>query len=145
MSWDIYIQDFPQTATRVSDIPNDFQPNALGKRTELIAKIHDVVPSADFSNPEWGIFEGDGYSIEFVMGSSEVCTGISLFVRGGGSPASLIAALLERLKLRGIDCQTSQFFDVEAAKASYGQWQQYRDRVIEKSQGNDDETKDESR
>jgi hypothetical protein len=125
MSWDIYIQDFPSTVEKAEKIPDDFQPNSLGKRADLIAQILDVVPSANFSNPEWGVFDGDGYSIEFSMGSSDTCASITLIVRGGGNPTPLIAALLDRTKLRGIDCQTSEFFDVEAARASFGSWQRY--------------------
>lgn len=133
MSWDILIQDFPAAATTVADIPDDFQPQPIGSRADLIAKIRDVVPSADFSNPEWGVFEGDGFSIEFQMGDEDVCGGISLMIRGGGSPTPLVAALLDRLQLRAIDCQSSEFFDVEAARESFGSWQRYRDQVFGKS------------
>ena len=144
MSWDIHIQDFPATAEKVADIPDDYQPSSLGKRADLIAQILDIVPSTDFSNPDWGVFEGDGYSIEFQMGSEEICRSITLLVRGGGSPTPLIAALLDRMKLRGIDCQTSEFFDVEAARASFGSWQRYRDQIVRERQEGQDGRKDES-
>jgi hypothetical protein len=140
MSWDIYIQDFPTTAKRVADIPDDFQPRALGQRGELIEKIREVIPSVDFSNPDWGVFDGGGFSIEFSMGSDEVCRSITLLVRGGGSPAPLIGALLDRLQLRGIDCQSSEFFDVEAARSSFGSWQRYRDQVIGGAVGKSDQS-----
>ncbi len=122
--------NFSATAQRVADIPEDFQPAPLGTRADLITRICDVVPSADFSNPEWGVFEGDEFSIEFQMGDEEICQSVMLLVRGGGSPAPLIGALLDRLKLRGIDCQTSEFFDIEAARASFGSWQRYRDQIL---------------
>jgi hypothetical protein len=140
MSWDIYIMNFPATAQRVADIPDDFQPKPLGKRADLIAQIRGVIPSADFSKPDWGVFEGEGFSIEFQMGDKEICQSVTLLVRGGGSPAPLIGALLDRLKVRGIDCQTSEFFHIEAARASFGSWQQYRDQII----GAKDENHDES-
>ena len=130
MSWDIYIQDFPATAKTVAEIPDDYQPSSAGSRADLISKIQEVVPSADFSNPDWGVFEGDGFSIEFQMGDAEHCRSITFLVRGGGSPAPLVAALLDRLQLRGIDCQTGEFFDVEAARASFGSWQRYRDQIL---------------
>ncbi len=130
MSWDIYIMRFPASALRVAEIPEDFQPVPLGKRADVIAQIREVVPTADFSNPEWGVFEGDGFSIEFQMGEEEVCQSVTLLVRGGGSPTPLIGALLDRLKVRGIDCQTSEFFDIEAARASFGSWQRYRDQIL---------------
>ena len=122
--------NFPATVEKVADIPDDFKPVPLGKRADLITQIFDVIPTADFSKPDWGIFDGDGYSVEFQMGSEETCKSITLLVRGGGSPTPLIAALLDRLKLRGIDCQTGEFFDVEAARASFGSWQRYRDQIV---------------
>ena len=121
---------FPATAQRVADIPEDFQPAPLGARADLIMQIREVLPEADFSNPEWGVFEGDGFSIEFQMGDEDFCQSIMLLVRGGGTPAPLIGALLDRLKVRGIDCQRSEFFDVEAARASFGSWQRYRDQIL---------------
>ena len=130
MSWDIYIMNFPATAQRVADIPKDFNPAALGKREDLIAQIREVVPQADFSQPNWGVFDGEGFSIEFSMGAEEICKSMTWLVRGGGNPTPLVGALLDRLKLRGIDCQTSEFFDVEAARVSFGSWQRYRDQII---------------
>ncbi len=130
MSWDIYIQDFPAAAKTVAEIPDDFQPRSLGPRADLIAQIREVIPSADFSKPDWGVFEGDGFSVEFQMGDEDVCSGMTLMVRGGGSPTPLVAALLDRLQLRAIDCQSSEFFDVEVAKASFGSWQRYRDQIV---------------
>lgn len=137
MSWDIYIQDFPAEAKTVAEIPDDFQPCSVGPRTDLISRIREIVPRADFTNPDWGVFEGDGFSIEFQMGEAEHCRSMTLLVRGGGNPAPLVAALLDRLQLRGIDCQTGEFFDLEAARASYDSWQRYRDQVIRKREGNE--------
>jgi hypothetical protein len=129
MSWDIYIQDFPATAKRVADIPSDFQARPLGRRSQLIAQIRDLVPSVNFSNPEWGVFEAEAFSIEFSMGADDICNSITLLVRGGGRPAPFIAGLLDRLRLRGIDSQTGEFFNMEAAKASFATWQQYRNQI----------------
>ena len=131
MSWDIYIQDFPTTAATVAEIPVDFQPHSLGKRSELIAKILDVIPSVDFSNYDCGTFHGGDYTIEFQMGLDEICKSIALFVRGNGNPILLIATLLECLNLRGIDSQTGEFFNAEEARTSFSSWQRYRDQVVE--------------
>jgi hypothetical protein len=140
MSWDIYIQDFPEAAKTVAEVPDDFQPRALGPRADLIEQIREVIPSADFSKPDWGIFEGDGFSIEFVMGDEDVCSVITLMIRGGGSPTPLVGALLDRLQLRAIDCQSGEFFDVDAARASFGSWQRYRDQVVGGRDGKRDQS-----
>ena len=132
MSWDIYIRQFPATIQKVADIPNDFKPVSLGNRADLIMQIRELIPHADFSRPDWGVFDGDGFSIEFHMGSEDACKSITFLVRGGGNPTPLVGALLDRLQVRGIDCQTGEFFDVEAARTSFGSWQRCRDQVLGK-------------
>ncbi len=96
----------------------------------MIARILEVLPDVDFSDPTWGMFERPGFSIEFNMGAEEICGSFMLHVRGGGDAMATVARLLQHLQLRGIDCQTGDFFSIEAAQNSFGQWQAYRDRVI---------------
>jgi len=130
VSWDIYIMNFPLSVKKVADIPDDLTRTPLGSRDDLIKQIQEALPGADFSDPTWGDFVQDGCSIEFNMGSDSICDSIMLHVREGGEPATIIAAVLDRLKLRAIDCQTGEFFDVEPAKASFNSWQQYRDQIV---------------
>jgi hypothetical protein len=133
MSWDISIQDLPADVATVADIPNDFKPGVLGLRSDVIARIQGVCTDADFTDPSWGVLEGNGFSIEFNMGSEEICDGFMLHVRGGSNIAMiLIAGLLQELKLRGIDCQTGDFFQESTAEQSFGEWQAFRDRVIQR-------------
>jgi hypothetical protein len=141
MSWDISIQDLPADVQSVGNISNDYRPRPLGTRDELIQRIQQLVPQVDFSDPSWGMLDDSEFSIEFNMGSEEICHGFMLHVRGGGSPIATISRLLQHLNVRAIDCQTGDFFSPEVAQASLRQWQAYRDRVIrEKSSSDDNET-----
>ena len=54
---------------------------------------------------------------------------ISRNVRGGGDAMRLIDQLLSSLRLRGLDCQSGDFFKLEEAGDSFHQWQDFRDRV----------------
>jgi hypothetical protein len=65
------VQDIPPLARSVKEIPDDFDPRPIGKRLDLVARIREVVPNADFSSPTWGSIEGPGYSIEVNMGEDE--------------------------------------------------------------------------
>jgi hypothetical protein len=130
VSWDISIQDMPADVQSVSDIANDYRPGLLGTRDEVISRIQQVLPDVDFTDRPWGMLDGSGFSIEFNMGKEKVCNGFMLHVRGGGSAIATIEPLLKHLRLRGIDCQTGDFFTADAGQASFGQWQAYRDRVI---------------
>jgi hypothetical protein len=71
MSWDIFVQDIPPLARSVKEIPDYFDPKPIGKLSDLVARIREVVPNADFSSPAWGSIEGPGYSIEVNMGDDE--------------------------------------------------------------------------
>ncbi len=137
MSWDISIQNLPKDVQNVEEIPDDYQPSPLGPRAEVIARIQKVLPEVDFSDPSWGMLDQPGFSIEFNMGAEEMCDSFMLHVRGGGDAMAMVAGLLQRLQLRGIDCQTGDFFSLEAARKSFGDWQAYRDRVIERSESDE--------
>lgn len=130
MSWDISIMDLPGDAASVADIPDDFQPEPLGQRAELIAAIRDVAPTADFADPSWGELSTPDFVIEFNMGSDEVVDSIMLHVRGGGPVVCFIDALLTRLGRRAIDCSEGEFFRPKSSSESFRAWQAYRDRVI---------------
>lgn len=136
MSWDISIQDLPRDVQSIADVPDDYRPRLLGPRATVIARICEVLPDVDFSDPTWGMFERPDFSIEFNMGAEEICDGFMLHVRGGGSAMETVARLLEGLQLRGFDCQTGEFFSIEAARGSFGQWQAYRDRDTNHSDEN---------
>lgn len=133
MSWDIFVQDLPKDAASVADIPDDFVPKEIGDRSDIIAKISKVVPEADFSNPAWGVIDGEDWSIEINMGSSETCSGFALHVRGGDRAIGVVDAVLRALGLRAIDSQTGEFFIAGPdAQASFSKWRKYRDSVVGK-------------
>ena len=130
MSWDIFVQDLPHVPS-VNDIPEDFQPGSLGSRDAVIAKIVRAIPSADFGDPSWGLADGEGWSIEFNMGDGPECDAFALHVRGGGDGAiEAVAAVLSSVGARALDAQTGKFFDPAAARASFRDWQAYRDQVV---------------
>lgn len=132
MSWDIIAQDLPRSATSVEEIPDDFQPQPIGNRSQLIARIRHVVPQANFTEPSWGIIEGHDWSIEVSTGEAEVCESIAFHVRGGDGAIGAVAAILDELKLRAIDCQSGEFFSAgPETLESFHAWRRYRDRVVD--------------
>ena len=130
MSWDIFVQDLPSEAKRVTDIPSSFRPSHIGKRSEIIDSITSVIPTADFSDPSWGLIDGQDWSIEVDLGQEEDCRGFVFHVRGGDVAVGAVAAILRRLNLRALDSQTGEFFVAgESATESFRQWKRYRDEV----------------
>lgn len=130
MSWDIFVQDLPRDARRVEDIPDEFVPAPLGPRSKIIAAILEVAPSADFSNPSWGIIDGDDWSIDVSLGDAEECESFAFHVRGGDAAVGVIEAILRRLNLRALDAQTGDFFVAgPEALGSFQRWRSYRDQI----------------
>jgi hypothetical protein len=117
-------------ASDVQDIPDDFRPGPIGQRGDLIRAIAEVVPSADFSDPSWGIIDGHGFSIEASIGSDETVDCIALFVRGGDIAAGVVLDIVGRLGLRALDTGTGDFFNPATAVESLRRWRSYRDRAI---------------
>jgi hypothetical protein len=130
MSYDIFVQDIPRDAKSLEDVPADFEPAPLGKRSHIIEKIQRAIPEADFSDPAWGRIEGDDWSIEINMRKEEDCTGFTFHVRGTELALGVVEAILNSLHLRGIDPQARDFFVAGArATASFHRWRAYRDQV----------------
>lgn len=110
MSWDVFVQNAPREAKTVADIPADFRPTSIGKREEIVARIKEVFPTANFLDSSWGTIQGQGWSIELNMGSSEDCKGFAFHIRGRREAAEVVGAILDYLDLRAVDTETGEFF-----------------------------------
>jgi hypothetical protein len=138
MSWDIFVMDFPSDIKTVRDIPKDFQPPPIGKRSDIIMKIKEIVPFADFTNPSWGQIDGKGFSIEVSLsGDEEILDGFVLYVRGGDEAVGVIADILDNLGLRALDGSNEEtgFFDPQKSVEGLRRWRAYRDQIINASRG----------
>jgi hypothetical protein len=131
MSWDIFVQDIPEDARTITDIPDNFRPRPLGPRSEVLRLIREVVPQIDFSNPSWGVIEGPDYSVDLSISETEDVASFVLHVRGGDTAAGLVADLLTRCGWRALDpASESGIFDPDKAIESLRKWRSYRDRVL---------------
>ena len=132
MSWDLFVQDLPAGAKTVRDIPSDSRPQSIGTRTDIIAVIRSVIPIVDFSDPSWGVIDGDGWSLEINLGDMEECQGFAFHVRGEGAAIGAVDAILKRLNLRAIDpsSETGIFSPGSDAVQSFDRWRSYRNQVV---------------
>jgi hypothetical protein len=132
MSWDIFVQDIPKGITAAADMPDDFVPQPIGARREIIEKIRSVVPAANFLDPSWGTIDGPGYSIEVNLGKKEELDGFAFHVRGGDMAAFIVADILAGLGLRAFDMNSDTGLFSIGPDGSEGQkkWRAYRDQVL---------------
>jgi hypothetical protein len=135
MSWDIFVQNFPTEAKTPDEIPDNFVSQPIGSRDEIIAKIKEVVPTANFSDKAWGIIDGPDFSIEVNLGNKDLLTGFAFHVRGSDMAAACIIAILQHLNLRALDTTTGDFLNPNQAAKSLQQWRTYQDKILsQKSQ-----------
>src|SRR5262245_7473078 len=131
MSWDVFFVKLPDGVRSVYDAPKDYHPPPLGPRAELIAALRKLLGDADFSDPSWGQYLAEGFSIEFNMGGDPVDS-LMLHVRGGEAAFGCVREIARALGTPAIDCSTGELIDFDApdADASFRRWRGYRDRVI---------------
>lgn len=132
MSYDIFVQDIPESANTIEDIPDDFTPLKIGSRSEIISSILEIVPEADFSDPTWGTIESESFSIEINLGEDEILNSFAFHVRGDKTALTIISAILNHLDLRAFD--SDGIFNPKRSPESFKNWKEYRDFIINSSE-----------
>ena len=129
MSWDIMVLNYggklsPEEMLEAETV------GPLGSAAQVRRRIAKHLPGVDWSDPAWGIYEGEGFTIEFNSGNDDPIDSIMLHVRGGGEaiPAMLRFATPNGWSL--LDCSTSEFLDPENPSAEgWEGFQAFRDRA----------------
>jgi hypothetical protein len=132
MSWDIIVMNLPPGLKSVKDLPRDFVPAPLGKRSDIIAKISAIFPESDFSDPTWGILRVPGCAIEFSMGEDETVDSFAMHVRGTDACPDTVAHILSGLGMRALDPQSeSGVFeqDPKLRAKSFERWRSFGDHI----------------
>jgi hypothetical protein len=130
LSWDIFAQDLPAGISALGDIPEDFVPKTLGQRADLIARMLEVVPGADFADPSCGRIRAIDCEVEVSLGDDEDVHSIAFHVYSGKLAPGVVVAILKALKLRALDSATGEIFNDAEAADSFTKWQRYRDKVV---------------
>ncbi len=164
MSWDLSVQDYPKDAASYKDVPADFTPKPFGTRREIIRKIREVVPDADFSGRSCGRIDREDFSVEIWMTPDDEPgvdpdiaaenrqpgwmdadvdeDHILLSVRGNNEAAFVIADILRHLEVRAYDCWKDDFFDPDHPLPGLHEWQGYVEKIHQRlmdeaAEGND--------
>lgn len=131
MSWDVSILRLSTRYRSVSEIPKDDQLIELGSRADVHAAISEVFIGVDWSDPTWGIYDGEFGSVEFNNGGEEPLKGFMMHVRASEEIISLIVTLCERQGWSALDCSTGGMIDQsdEPGRGLSG-WRAFRDEVL---------------
>jgi hypothetical protein len=125
MSWDVVVINYGGKRL-AGEVPDAEPVGPLGPAAQVRRRIAKHLPGVDWSDPAWGVYEGDGFTIEFNAGNDDPLDSILLHVRGGGDA---ITALLGFANPNGwslLDCSTSELLDPESPSTE-GWEQAFRD------------------
>jgi hypothetical protein len=133
MSWDVMVFNFGGRPPRsLDELPDDHKPDPLGSLEAVRDLISARLPDVDWSDPTWGIYENDGFSIEFNIGNDDPVDSIMLHVRGDGDPISSLLQVANPNQWTLFDCSTDQFLDPNnPSQQGWQDFQTFRDQVIQ--------------
>ena len=131
MGWDVVALDLPRGFKDLGELPQDYSPKTLGKRSDLIRKIEEIVPDANFERPAYGEILRTDFVIEVCILQEENVESIGFGVHGDGEMAvEVIGDILDHLDLRAIDLSTGDYFSRESALESFKAWRDWKNKVL---------------
>ena len=132
MSWDVVIFNAPADATSLDDLPQNYDPPALGPANDVRQRLREAFEAIDLSDPAWGYLAGPTWGIEFNIGTEDPVLSVMLHVGGSGDDVlPVIAQVVAAVGGRPLDCTTSEFLTGDPTQtAGWHGFQAYRDRVF---------------
>ena len=132
MSWDVFITKEP-IRLGSDDPPN---PAPLGSCDSVRTAVAGSLPDTDWSDPTWGVLDGQGWSIEFNLGTESPVTSLMLHVRGGGNPISAITRLCADNGWHALDLAAGNYIDLKApSDVGWRSFQGFRDGIVASLEG----------
>ena len=133
MSWDVMIFKMGGKTPPPLDKLKESDLLPLGPAEEVRQRISALLAGVDWSDPTWGLYDGDGFSIEFNFGKDDPIANMMLHVRGGGDAISAIVRFAKPLGWSALDCSTSEFLDLDnPSQAGWEGFQAFRDKIIKR-------------
>ena len=140
MSWDVMVFRFDGLAPRTMDDMDSANMLPLGAAAEVRESIAAALKGVNWSDPTWGLYKGDGFSIEFNVGDDDPITDMMLHVRGGGEAIPAIMRFAVPQGWSALDCSTGEFLDPAApSDEGWKRFQSYRDKVLDEVPRRSDE------
>ena len=131
MSWDVLVLN---CGGNPADEAGEERPLGPAARVRMSISAH--LPGVDWSDPAWGVYDGDGFSIEFNTGKRSPIASIMLHVRGGGDAIPAMLAFANPNGWSLFDCSTSEFLDPEnPSPEGWEGFQAFRDKAVGRSGG----------
>ena len=103
----------------------------LGTADEVRRKISLCLPETDWSDPNWGAYEGDGFTCEFNLGADDPVDGFMIHVRGGGDAVRPLLEMSARHGWYILDTVQNEWLHrCDNPEAGWPAFQSFRDQAI---------------
>jgi len=114
MSWDVLKYNSCGSPPKdMENLRDEHKPDPLGSASTVRMSISQNLPGFDWSDPTWGIYDGDEFLIEFNTGEEDPINSIMLHVRGGSDAIAAILRFANPNKWSLLDFSTGEFLDPE--------------------------------
>lgn len=134
MSWDVIVQNFEGHPPDPDELMEGAPPKPLGTASAIQKKIDKYLAGVDWADATSGIYQGDGFTIEFTIGSGKPIDHVMLSVRGGGNAVAALTSFARPNQWSLFDLSESEFLDLDDPAASgFAPFQEYRDRAVPKN------------
>jgi hypothetical protein len=140
MSWDVLVMNYHGAPPAdVDEMAAAGEPDPLGAAAAVRAAISQHLDGVDWSDPTWGLYAGEGYTIEFNIGDEETVDSLMLHVRGGGAAIPALFCFAQPNNWSLFDCSTSEFLDPEdPSHEGWEGFQALRDKVVDRDAAEDE-------
>jgi hypothetical protein len=109
MSWDVVVLNYGDSPPAdVEEMGDAGEPDPLGSAAAVRKLISDHLDGVDWSDPTYGVYRGDGFTIEFPIRDNDPVDSLMLHVRGGGDPIAALLLFAQPNNWTLFDCSTSQ-------------------------------------
>jgi hypothetical protein len=135
MSWDVMVFNYHgNPPADMDEMAEARDPDPLGKASAVRKAISKHLEGVDWTDPAWGIYLGEGFSLEFNMGKEDPVETIMLHVRGGGNAIAAMLRFAVPNDWSLFDISTSEFIDPEnPSQEGWEGFQEYRNKVVKKT------------
>jgi hypothetical protein len=131
MSWDVSVFASDRPPVALEEMPADWKGALLGSAQSVREAISAVIPEVDWSDPTWGSFRGNGFSLEFNMGAQDPSDGFMIHVRGGGDAVPHLLSLGTQCGWYLLDTSMGEWLHLAAdPNQGWKAFRSFRDSII---------------
>lgn len=95
MSWDIFFVAADAPPAPSARMPEDWFSRPIGTCADLRERLSGLFPGTDWTDPAWGVYEGERFTLEFNIGENDPCDGFAVHVRGRGDAVDAVRRIAE--------------------------------------------------